>query len=161
MYTEKCLKNSLPGENLFVNFGIMRNIQTTLVLALAAAMFFSCGTPRSISDSAGRVGVKDTIAADDSTEYDLIVFDSGFDYWLNSRSYSKSHYSNEYLRTANLQYVNEWNRRFLKGDRRIDSFVEYDPLTKYDFNFNFKLFMYFKYFEETNRIKLIPGGGRF
>jgi hypothetical protein len=140
----------------------MRNIQTTLVLmALAAAVLFSCGTPRSISDSAGRVGVKDTLSAGDSTEYDLIVFDSGFDYWLSTRSYSKSQYSNGYLRAANLQYVNEWNRRFLKGDRRIDSYVEYDPFTNYDLNFNYKLFMYFRYFEETNRIKLIPGGGRF
>lgn len=139
----------------------MKNIQITLVLALALAICFSCGTPRSISDSAGRVGIKDTPAVSDSTEYDLIVFDSGFDYWLSTRSYSKSQYSNEYLRTSNLQYANEWNRRFFKGDRRFDSLVEYDPFTKYDFNFNYKLFMYFKYFEETNRIKLIPGGGRF
>lgn len=135
----------------------METIQKTLILASALTMLFSCGIQRNISDSKGRIAVKDTISVADSTEYELIVFDPGFDYWFNSRSYTKSQYSNEYLRSMNIQYVNEWNSRFNRGDRRIDSYIDYDPFVNYDSDFNYKLFMYFKYFEECNRTKLIPG----
>jgi len=55
----------------------------------------------------------------------------------------------------NSRYVQEWNRRYIKGDRRMGSNIDYDILTPYNIEFNFKLFMYFKYFEETNRIKLL------
>ncbi len=135
----------------------METIQKTLILASVLTMLFSCGIQRNISDSKGKITVKDTVSVADSTEYELIVFDPGFDYWFNSRGLSKSQYSNDYLRSVNLQYVNEWNSRFNRGDKRIDSHIDYDPFIKYDLDFNYKLFMYFKYFEESYRIKLIPG----
>jgi hypothetical protein len=94
-------------------------------------------------------------------EYELIVFDSGFDFWLNSSGHSISQYSNEYLRSMNISYVQEWNRRNIMGDRRFESYIDYDTFEDYNKDFNYKLFMYFKYFEEKNRLKLIPGTGRF
>lgn len=88
-------------------------------------------------------------------EYELIVFDQGFEYWLRSNHVSEDYYSNDYLQSANIRYVQEWNSRYLRGDRRFESYVDYDPSTRYNKDFNYKLFMYFRYFEETNRIKLL------
>lgn len=88
-------------------------------------------------------------------EYELTVFDPGFEYWLNSNPISIDSYSNDYLRSKNMRYSQEWNRMYLRGDRRFESYVDYDPSTRYNKDFNYKLFMYFRYFEETNRIKLL------
>jgi len=60
-------------------------------------------------------------------EYDLVVFDSGFDYWLRTNPVSVDYYSNDYLQSMNIRYVQEWNRRYLRGDRRIESYVDYNP----------------------------------
>lgn len=89
-----------------------------------------------------------------AVEYDLMVFDVGFDHWLKTNPITIDHYSNEYLQTSNIRYVQEWNRRYINGDKRIESYVDYNPSEKYNKDFNFKLFMYFKYFEETNGMRL-------
>lgn len=139
----------------------MKSIVKTAGFTLLPILIFSCVTQRGITDSrAGRLDIRDTASVKDSTEYELIVFDPGFEYWLNSHNFSKNQYSNDYLQAMNNQYVQEWNRRYSGGDHRISNYLDYSPLTKYDFDFNYELFMYFKYFEETNRIKLIPGRGR-
>ena len=118
-----------------------------------AVLFFACASQKNISENKeGRFGIKD------STEYELIVFDTGFEFWLVSNKAKIGEYSNEYYQSANHRYAMEWNRRYSTGDRRINSYVDYNMRTDYGFDFNYKLYMYFRYFEETNRIKLIPGG---
>ncbi len=130
-------------------------MKTIGFLFVAAALLFSCTSQKNIStDRTGRLGVKD------STEYELIVFDTGFDFWLASNKARIGEYSNDYYRAANHRYALEWNRRYSAGDRRINSYVDYNMQTDYGFDFNYKLYMYFRYFEETNRTKLVPGGGR-
>jgi hypothetical protein len=103
-----------------------------------------------------RLVLTDTSAVKDSLEYDLLIFDSGFEYWLNAKALSRNQYSNQYLSTMNHMYVTEWNRRYSIGDRRIESYIDYSPFIEYDFELNYKLFMYFKYFEETYNTRLIP-----
>lgn len=88
-------------------------------------------------------------------EYDLIVFDPGFEYWMNTNAISIDYYSNEYIQSLNSRYSQEWNRRYMSGDKAVNSYVDYDPSKKYNKDFNFKLFMYFKYFEESTGIKLL------
>jgi hypothetical protein len=134
----------------------MKGIIKFAGLALFMALLFSCFSQRVVpSSDAAKLGIKGNSDVKDSTEYELIVFDVGFDYWLSSRGYSANQYSNGYLQSMNSRYVQEWNRRYIKGDRRMGSNIDYDILTPYNIEFNFKLFMYFKYFEETNRIKLL------
>ncbi len=137
----------------------MKKIFEIGFLTIIMVLIFSCGvTRREVKDfPTGRMVIKDTSAVKDSTEYELIVFDPGFDYWLASKSFYKHMYSNEYLQSINYQYAIEWNRRYSSGDRSIESYIDYNPSTKYDFEFNYKLFMYFLYFEESNKVTLIPG----
>lgn len=116
---------------------------------------YSCTSQREITgDRTGRLGIKD------STEYELIVFDTGFDFWYESRKGLMSMHSNEYYQNMNHRYAQEWNYRYSIGDRRVNSYLDYNPKTDYGLDFNYKLFLYFKYFEETNKMQLIPGSGR-
>lgn len=135
---------------------------TQITGALLIILFiFSCGIQREgNSNRAGRVALRDTSQVKDSLEYELIIFDPGFEYWLNSMSFQKTQYSNSYLQSMNNLYVSEWNRRYSMGDNRIESYIDYSPLNEYDFELNYKLFMYFKFFEERYRVKLLPNMGR-
>ncbi|PKO98084.1 MAG: hypothetical protein CVU13_11675 [Bacteroidetes bacterium HGW-Bacteroidetes-8] len=137
------------------SFGI-----TALILVLG--LLLSCGiTRRGYNETTtGMLSIKDTVSVNDSTEYELLVFDPGFDYWLASKSFNKNMYSNEHLQMLNQQYSLEWNRRYSSGERLVESYIDYNPLIKYDFEFNYKLYMYFLYFEESNKMSLIPGARR-
>lgn len=127
-------------------------------MVLTTALFiFSCITQREInSNGTGRLALRDTSQVKDSLEYELIIFDQGFEFWLSSKSFNKNQYSNSYLQTMNNLYVLEWNNRYSTGNRLIESYIDYSPFNEYDFELNYKLYMYFKYFEEKNRVKLLP-----
>lgn len=140
----------------------MKNCTTHLLIVFALVLLFSCGITHKErrAHTTTKIEIKDTSATQDSTQYELIVFDIGFDYWLASKSIYKKMYSNDYLQTHNSLYVQEWNRRYSAGDKLINSFIDYSITTKYDFEFNYKLYMYFLYFEESNGITLLPGPKR-
>lgn len=135
----------------------MKSIVKAILILILPLLIFSCATQREInSNGSGRLTLRNTSQAKDSLEYELIVFDPGFDFWLSSNSFQKNQYSNAYLQSMNNLYVTEWNRRYSLGSRLIESYIDYNPFNEYDFELNYKLFMYFKYFEESNRIKLLP-----
>ncbi len=124
----------------------------TFGLFLLLALFISCMSQKEIAqDKKGRCAIKD------SAQYELIVFDSGFDFWLSSHQVLATRHSNEYYQSMNYQYANEWNRRYASGDPQINSYIDYSINKNYGFEFNYKLYMYFRFFEDTNRTKLVPG----
>jgi hypothetical protein len=97
--------------------------------------------------------------ASDSTEYELVVFDMGFESWLLMQP-SMEH-SLEYYKAKNTIYVSEWNNRYLSPRRyrgHYESYINYDPAINYGLEFERRLFYYFKYFEETNGVRLDPTG---
>jgi hypothetical protein len=61
-------------------------------------------------------------------------------------------------RYKNRLYVSEWNYRYttIKNHGEYDSFIDYDPETDYGLDLNYKLYYYFKYFEEKHGTKLYP-----
>lgn len=94
----------------------------------------------------------------DSLEYRLIILDPGFETWLAGQP-SKDFYSNEYYRIKNQLYVSEWNLRYMSGsnDGFYENYIDYKMDTDYGIDINYKLYYYFKYFEKTNHILLLPG----
>ena len=91
----------------------------------------------------------------DSVEYELIIIDPGFDTWLLTKP-SKEYYSQNYYEQKNRLYVMEWNYRYMAGKDRgkYETYIDYLPGIDYGLDLNYKLFYYFKYFEETNNIML-------
>lgn len=104
-----------------------------------------------------KIRVKTDTTAADSVEYELIIIDPGFESWLVTRP-SMNYYSKEYYVIKNSFYVKEWNFRHDNPMRFGDLYetsVDYDPLTDYGLELNYKLYNYFVYFEEKNKVKLI------
>lgn len=131
--------------------------KTLLVLfpaILALSIVISCGTSR-VTQSADMQIRAEEAQDKDSTEYELIIMDPHFDIWLLSQPESINTYSDGYLKSKNITSVMGWNSRYNKGDRRISTYLDYNTSIDYGLEFNYRLFMYFKYFEETHKIKLV------
>lgn len=94
----------------------------------------------------------------DSTEYELIVMDQGFETWFLLQP--QHQHSLEYYRSKNRIYVNEWNQRYLNPRRYrgpYESYINYDASVDHGLEFEQRLYYYFKYFEETKGVRLDPG----
>ena len=106
-----------------------------------------------------RIKVNTDTVSIDSLEYNLIVLDPGFESWLATKP-SKEFYSKEYYALKNRLYVMEWNHRYMtsRNNGRYETYIDYNSNTDYGLDLNYKLYYYFKYFEETNKVKLYPTG---
>jgi hypothetical protein len=65
-----------------------------------------------------------------------------------------------YYKSKNRTYASEWNHRYMNPRRyrgNYESYLDYDPFIDYGLEFERRLYYYFKYFEETNRVRLEPG----
>jgi hypothetical protein len=105
----------------------------------------------------GRESLKNDTISVDSVEYSLIIIDPGFDIWLAAKP-SKNFYSNNYYVQKNRFYVDEWNLRYTTENNNglYDNYIDYNPDADYGIDINYRLYYYFKYFEETNHVKLLP-----
>lgn len=131
----------------------MKTTFKTLGLLFICISLFSCGVQK--NDTCSRMHLKThQQAAEDSTKYEIIIFDTDFDRWFLMQPENENYYSEEYLKTRNASYVDAWNRLYTIGDRRVQSYIDYDRKIDYGKEVNFKLFMYFKYFQERYRINL-------
>ena len=103
-----------------------------------------------------RSPVKGDSVVGDSLEYRLIVFETGFDTWLLTKP-PMSYYSNDYYMRKNRLYVLEWNRRYTSSNQNglYDNYIDFNPETDYGLEINYKLYYFFRYFEETNHLKLL------
>jgi hypothetical protein len=99
----------------------------------------------------------DTVSVS-SLEYELIILDPGFDTWLVTKP-SKEFYSKDYYALKNRLYVSEWNHRYMtaRNNEGYDSYIDYDPRIDYGLDLNYKLYYYFRYFEETNKVDILTG----
>jgi hypothetical protein len=106
-----------------------------------------------------RVVIKADTASADSLEYKVVVLDPGFETWLQSKP-PLNYYSKSYYEVRNRWYVSEWNLRYQSIQNRglYDSYLDYNPRTDYGLEFNYRLYYFFLYFEETNHIKLVSFG---
>lgn len=90
--------------------------------------------------------------AKDSTEYEIIIIDPGFNYWLATQP-SANYYTQQFLESKNLFYVQEWNRRAMRpleyNPNIYEMTIDYDPFIDYGLEVNYKLYQYFKYVNEV------------
>jgi thioredoxin-related protein len=96
----------------------------------------------------------------DSTEYELIIFDPGFETWYLSHSKPDWYHSKDYYETWNSQYVIAWNSKAMdmRYSRFFESTIDYDPFVDYGLELNHKLFYYFMYVEKGLKIPILPPG---
>ncbi|CAM3372627.1 DUF6146 domain-containing protein [Zobellia roscoffensis] len=103
----------------------------------------------------------DTITiADDSTEYEIIIIEPGFNFWLQSIAKPRNFYSQSYMENRNQVFVTNYNQRVAQPMRFNPSLYEqqinYEPHTDYGYEVNYKLYNYFIYFQRKYNQRLGP-----
>lgn len=124
-------------------------------------LIYSCNTPKSTvkqEESISTEKVADTIRiVNEELEYEIIILDIGFDSWLVTQK-PISYYSNSTLRIKNDFYVVEWNIRvnqpFRYNPHLYEQLIDYSPHIDYGKEVNYKLYMYFQFFEQKYKQKL-------
>lgn len=127
----------------------------------------SCGSTKeaiTVSDEEKLAFAKqegDTIKiASDDIEYEIIIIEPGFNFWLQSIAKPEGYYTQSYLENRNKIYVTEWNQRVLQPFRYDPSLyelqIDYSPNIDYGYEVNYKLFNYFIYFQRKYNQRLGP-----
>ena len=154
--------------NTFENIKAMRKIIFTIGVAILFVLsLYNCTSAKqaiSVSDeekAAFSQTVGDTITIkDDKTEYEIIIIEPGFDFWLQSIARPEGYYSQSYLENRNRIMVIEWNQRVMQPYRYNSNLyelrIDYDPNIDYGYEVNYKLYNYFIYFQRKYNQRLGP-----
>lgn len=98
--------------------------------------------------------------ASDSTEYEIIIIEPGFNFWLQSIARPEGYYSQSFLENRNQIFVMNYNQRVMQPLRYgTDLYmlqIDYNPSTDYGYEVNYKLYNYFIYFQRRYNQRLGP-----
>ena len=134
-----------------------------------ASIFFICIFTLSCNSSKQTVSSKDeklenlklndTVSiTNDELEYEIIIIEPGFNFWIASRARPEGFYSQQYLESRNLIYVSEWNNRVMQPFRfnpnLYEMQIDYRSGIDYGYEVNYKLYNYFIYFQLTYKQQL-------
>jgi len=142
-------------------------LKLLIFLSIGLIIFNNCKTSKeriSLSDDEKTSFNKtegDTITiSSDVTEYEIIIIEPGFNFWLQSTARPEGFYSQTYLENRNQIFVSEWNRRVLQPQRYNPNLYEleinYQPHIDYGYEVNYKLYNYFIYFQRKYNQRLGP-----
>jgi hypothetical protein len=132
-------------------------MKTKYILIILAVFVIACAGNKKLV----KVAINDRESeASDSVEYELIVFDPGFETWFITHSKPEWYHSQEYYESWNRQYVSAWNEKALspRFSRIFETTIDYDYFTDYGLELNHKLFYYFQYVEKGLKIDILPYG---
>lgn len=142
-------------------------LKTSGLLLVLTLIVGSCGSSKeavNISDEekmAFNQKEKDTIAiANEEVEYEIIIIEPGFNFWLQSIAKPKGYYSQSFLENRNQLYVIQWNQRVMQPLRYDPNLyqlqIDYSPNIDYGYEVNYKLYNYFIYFQRKYNQRLGP-----
>ncbi|MBI9057144.1 DUF6146 family protein [Labilibaculum sp. DW002] len=126
-----------------------------LFFAITSLFLYGCATQSAFKKPIPINDTNSEILAEDSTEYELLILDIGFESWLATRSSIATAHSNTYYKNWNHIYVTEWNQKHLQGHPYFENYISYDPFEDYGFDINYKLYNYFLFVEEKTGISLV------
>ncbi|WP_438861440.1 DUF6146 family protein [Flavobacterium adhaerens] len=129
----------------------MKNSVYSLILVIT---IIACSTPKtSVPDSEKTIVVSnDTLKIEnEELEYEVIIIEPGFNFWLNSTAYPRGYYSQAYLENKNIFYITEWNNRVLQPQRYPSNLYEmtinYDSNINYGYEVNYLIYNYMIFFQ--------------
>jgi hypothetical protein len=134
----------------------MKLLKQILILLSVAVFFWACGS----SPLKNKTVTKEepVVIANDSLEYEIIIFDPGFNLFLNSIAHSEGYYSQQNLEARNRVWVLEWNNRVRKPGKYntniYDNIIYYESSTDYGYDVNYKLFNYFLFAQRKYKMNL-------
>lgn len=126
-----------------------------------AVLTISCGSSTSIADNntQAEIAEEDVVRiANDAIEYEIIIIEPGFNFWLASIAKPEGYYSQNYMETRNRLMVINWNIRVqqpqLYDPNLYELQIDYNSNLDYGYDVNYKLFNYFIYFQLTYKQQL-------
>ena len=125
---------------------------------LIAILFFivSCNANKSLvldnKKDAENKKFSDTVRiANDELEYEVIIFEPGFNYWLNATARPRGFYTESFLEGRNRIYVAEWNNRVMQpqlyDNQLYEMQINYLPSIHYGYEVNYLIYNYFIFFQ--------------
>ena len=145
-----------------------RKITILFTLIIAAGMIaVGCGSKKAavtVSDEEkelfNQTGQDTVNIASDETEYEIIIIEPGFNFWLQSIARPEGYYSQSYLENRNQLYVINWNIRVTQPSRFDPNLyllqIDYDSGIDYGYEVNYKLYNYFIFFQRKYNQRLGP-----
>lgn len=132
-----------------------------IIMMLIFLSVSACNSSQIAADSKDIVATdtaNDTIKiANEALEYEIIIIEPGFDSWLVTQK-PMWYYSNTTLAIKNHFYVTEWNQRVTQPHRYnphlYEQQINYDQNIDYGIEVNYKLYMYFEFFQKKYKQKL-------
>ncbi|MFI1745913.1 DUF6146 family protein [Thalassobellus sediminis] len=140
-------------------------MKTLASLLLISLFIFSCNTTKQTTQNKNEtlenIKLSDTVSiTNDELEYQIIIIEPGFNFWLNSRARPEGFYSQQFLENRNYLYVLEWNNRVTQPMRFAPNLyemqIDYQQGIDYGYEVNYKLYNYFIYFQLTYKQRLGP-----
>lgn len=135
-------------------------------LALIVGIFmFNCNSPKTTvnkkEEHPNRIKQNDTVTiANEELEYEIIIIEPGFNFWLQSNARPRGFYSQQFLENRNQLLVIEWNQRVLQPQRFNPNLyelqIDYQQNIDYGYEVNYLLYNYFIYFQLTYNQRLGP-----
>jgi hypothetical protein len=94
----------------------------------------------------------DTIKiVNEELQYEVIIIEPGFDFWLQSTAHPRGYYSQTYLENKNNFYVLEWNNRVRQPQiyppNLYEMSIDYQPSIDYGYEVNYLIYNYMIYFK--------------
>lgn len=128
----------------------MKNFIYVIALGL---FIYSCSSTKERtmeSERMEQMDVNDTVRiSNDSLEYEIIIIDPGYSYFLHAIARPEGYYSQSYLENKNKFLVAEFNQRVREPFRYDPDIyfqeINYDPSIDYGYDVNYKLYNYFVY----------------
>lgn len=125
-----------------------------LLILLICFGIYSCKTSykKTTTSIEDNLKAQDTVRiANDELEYEILIIEPGFNFWLESIAKPEGYYSQGFLESRNILYVTEWNNRVFQPQRYdprlYELSIDYNHSIDYGYEVNYKLYYYFIYFQ--------------
>ena len=139
----------------------MRSLDKILGLLVLCVIIYNCNSLPIKNTS--NTNEKPVVITNDSLEYEIIIFDIGFNLYLNTIARPMGYYSQKFLENKNDIFVTNWNLRAMNPTRYDVSIygnvIDYDPNIDYGLEVNYKLFNYFLFAQKKYDMRLDGGIG--
>lgn len=131
-------------------------MKTLGIIGFMLFMLCACTSQKEIV----KIASSKQVAAKDSTEYELLVFDPQFETWFMTNYSPAKDHSNEYYQSWNNQYVTDWNYHYMAGHypKVFENYIDYDSFVNYGIDVNRKLYYYFRYVETYLKVPILMDG---
>jgi len=136
-------------------------MKNSIYILFFLCIIIACSSSKSSvsTDKPKATSSNDTIKiVNDELEYEVIIIEPGFDFWLQSTAFPRGYYTQSYLENKNNLYVLEWNNRVRQPQiyppNLYEMIIDYQPTINYGYEVNYLIYNYMIYFQNKYNQKL-------